>query len=153
MPEVLTEPKPVSCADFYRLIRERLDYQENLMNQRVNWLVFSQSFLFIAYTTLLNSPPEPKSPIYGELQSFLVLLIPALSLISSILIYMSVFGSLFYMSNLRRTFESYPEDETIKYFPPIQSTTLIRRIGELPPLLLPLLLIGTWVFLLIKELA
>jgi hypothetical protein len=59
----------------------------------------------------------------------------------------------FYMSDLRRSFETYPEDDTIKHFPPIQNTTLIRRIGELPPLFLPLLLIGTWVFLLIKELA
>ena len=153
MPEVLTESKPLSCADFYRLIRERLDHQENLVTQRVNWLVFSQSFLFSAYAILLNAPPEAKSPIYAQLQSFLLLLIPGLSLISGILIYLSVFGSLFYMSNLRRSFETYPEDETIKHFPPIHNTTFLRRIGELPPIFLPLLLIVTWVFLLIKELA
>jgi hypothetical protein len=55
------------------------------------------------------------------------------------------------MSNLPRSFETYPEDETIKHFPPIHNTTFLRRIGELPRLFLLLLLSGTWVFLLSKE--
>jgi hypothetical protein len=46
MPEVLTESKPVSCADFYHLIRERLDHQENLVTQRVNWLLLIGTWVF-----------------------------------------------------------------------------------------------------------
>lgn len=42
MPEATILPKPTSSAEFYRIIRERIDYEENLLNQRVIWLIFSQ---------------------------------------------------------------------------------------------------------------
>lgn len=151
MPESITLPKPTSSAEFYRFIRERIDYEENLLNQRVIWLIFSQSFLVSAYVIMLNSPPEPKSPMYGELQSSLIWLLPILSLVLSIIVYISVISALAHIAQLRETFETYPKDDTIERFPTMNEETLIRRMGGLPPILVPLLFIGTWAFLLIKE--
>lgn len=151
MPESITLPKPTSSAEFYRFIRERIDYEENLLNQRVIWLIFSQSFLVSAYVIMLNSPPEAKSPMYGDLQACLIWLLPALSLILSIIIYISVISALFHITQLRKSFETYPKDDTIEYFPAMDDTSFIRWLGGLPPILVPLLFIGTWTFLLIKE--
>ncbi|HBL10556.1 MAG TPA: hypothetical protein DD379_03940 [Cyanobacteria bacterium UBA11162] len=153
MPETLTLPKPVSAAEFYRFIRERIDYEETLLNQRVIWLIFSQSFLVSAYAIILNSPPEPKSPMYSDLQSCLIWLLPVLSLILSIIIYVSVISALSHIAQLRESYETYPKDDTIDRFPMMNETSFIRRLGGLPPILVPLLFIGAWAFLLIKELA
>ena len=153
MPEATILPKPTSSAELYRIIRERIDYEENLLNQRVIWLIFSQSFLVSAYVIMLNSPPEPKSPMYGELQSSLVWLLPVLSLIVSIIIYISVISALYHIAELRESFETYPKDDTIERFPAMNDTSFIRRLGGLPPILVPLLFIGAWALLLIKEFA
>jgi len=153
MPEATILPKPTSSAELYRIIRERIDYEENLLNQRVIWLIFSQSFLVSAYAIMLNSPPEPKTPMYGELQSSLVWLLPFLSLIVSIIIYISVISALYHIAELRKSFETYPKDDTIERFPAMNDTSFIRRLGGLPPILVPLLFIAAWAFLLIKEFA
>jgi len=153
MPEATILPKPTSSAELYRIIRERIDYEENLLNQRVIWLIFSQSFLVSAYAIMLNSPPEPKSPMYGDLQSCLVWLLPSLALILSIIIYISVISALYHIAELRESFETYPKDDTIEHFPAMNDTSFIRRLGGLPPILVPLLFIAAWAFLLIKEFA
>jgi hypothetical protein len=153
MPEATILPKPTSSAELYRIIRERIDYEENLLNQRVIWLIFSQSFLVSAYAIMLNSPPEPKSPMYGELQSCLIWLLPSLSLILSIIVYLSVISALYQIAQLRESFETYPKDDTIERFPAMNDTSFIRQLGGLPPILVPLLFIGAWAFLLIKEFA
>ena len=153
MPETTILPKPTSSAELYRIIRERIDYEENLLNQRVIWLIFSQSFLVSAYAIMLNSPPEPTTPMYGELQSCLIWLLPSLSLILSIIVYLSVISALYQIAQLRESFETYPKDDTIERFPAMNDTSFIRRLGGLPPILVPLLFIGAWAFLLIKELA
>jgi hypothetical protein len=129
MPEATILPKPTSSAELYRIIRERIDYEENLLNQRVIWLIFSQSFLVSAYAIMLNSPPEPKSPMYGDLQSCLVWLLPSLALILSIIIYISVISALYHIAELRESFETYPKDDTIEHFPAMNDTSFIRRLG------------------------
>lgn len=151
MPEATILPKPTSSAELYRIIRERIDYEENLLNQRVIWLIFSQSFLVSAYAIMLNSPPEPKTPMYGDLQSSLIWLLPSLALLVSMIVYMSVISALYHIAELGKSFETYPKDDTIERFPAMNDTSFIRRLGGLPPILVPLLFIGTWVFLLIKE--
>jgi hypothetical protein len=129
MPEATILPKPTSSAELYRIIRERIDYEENLLNQRVIWLIFSQSFLVSAYVIMLNSPPEPKSPMYGDLQSCLIWLLPSLSLILSIIVYLSVISALYHIAELRESFETYPKDDTIERFPAMNDTSFIRRLG------------------------
>jgi hypothetical protein len=153
MPEATILPKPTSSAELYRLIRERIDYEENLLNQRLTWLILSESFLVSAYAVMLNSPPEPKSPMYGELQSSLIWLLPSVALILSIIVYVSVISALYHIAELRKSFETYPKDDTIEHFPGMNDTSFIRRLGGLPPILVPLVFIGAWVLLLSKELA
>lgn len=153
MPEATILPKPTSSADFYRIIRERIDYEENLLNQRLTWLILSESFLVSAYAVMLNSPPEPKSPMYGDLQSCLVWLLPSVALILSIIVYLSVISALYHIAELRKSFETYPKDDTIEHFPAMNDTSFIRRLGGLPPILVPLVFIGAWVLLLSKEFA
>ena len=91
--------------------------------------------------------------MYGDLQSCLVWLLPSLALILSIIIYISVISALYHIAELRESFETYPKDDTIERFPAMNDTSFIRRLGGLPPILVPLLFIAAWAFLLIKEFA
>ncbi|GAB4370093.1 MAG: hypothetical protein Kow00121_10560 [Elainellaceae cyanobacterium] len=152
MPEVLDPPKSMSTADYYQLIHEQISNEDSSMNQRVNWLIVSQSFFFSGFATLLSSPPEAKDGVYALLHDLLVWMIPGISLITSILIYVGILVSLVYMSDLRKLFQTYPQDSSTEHFPPIQGTTMTRRLAQLPAIVVPLLFISTWAFLLIQEL-
>ena len=54
----MNEPRPLSTPlsglEYYRLIRERIEHEDNLVVQRLLWLVASQSFLFTACAIVLN---------------------------------------------------------------------------------------------------
>lgn len=152
MPEVLNLPKPMPQAEFYQLIHEQISNEDSSINQRVNWLIVSQSFFFSGFATLLSSPPDPESGLYAELHHLLFWMIPSISLLISILIYVAILSSLIYMANLRKSFEAYPPDDTTAYFPPIQGTTSTRRLAQTPAIVVPLFFIGTWAILLIQEL-
>ena len=129
MPEATILPKPTSAAELYRIIRKRIDDEENLLNQRVIWLIFSQSFLVSADAPMLNSPPEPNSPRYGDLPCCLIWLLPALALILSLIIYASVINAIYSIAELCESFESYPKDDTIEHFPAMKDTFFIRWLG------------------------
>lgn len=149
--EVVDPPEPLSAADFYQLIHGQISNEDNSMNQRVNWLIISQSFFFSGFATLLSSPPKPEDDGYANLHDLLLWIIPGISLITSLLIYVGILTSLVYMASLRQSFQTYPSDNTTKHFPPIQGTTTARRMAQLPAIAVPLLFICTWVVLLIQQ--
>jgi hypothetical protein len=151
MTNVLDPSKPLPKAEFYQMIHEQLSHEDSSMNQRVNWLIISQSFFFSAFATLLSSPPDPKDGSYAVIHDLLLWAIPGISLITTSVIYVGVLVSIFYMGDLRQRFDTYPQDDTVTYFPPIQSTPLMRRLAQLPAITVPVLFIGVWVFLIIKE--
>jgi hypothetical protein len=151
-PEAINPPKSLPAADFYQLIHEQISNEDDSMNQRVNWLIISQSFFFSGFATLLSSPPKPEDNGYADLHDLLFWIIPSVSLMTSLLIYIGILTSLFYMARLRRSFQTYPSDNTTEHFPPIQGTTTTRRLAQLPAIVVPLLFICTWVVLLIQQL-
>lgn len=42
-------------------VRWRIEYEDNLLNQRVSWVVSSQAFLLPGYAILLNGPQQLRS--------------------------------------------------------------------------------------------
>ncbi|MBD1999057.1 hypothetical protein H6F88_16375 [Oculatella sp. FACHB-28] len=151
-PEVIDPPKSLPTADFYQLIHEQISNEDDSMNQRVNWLIISQSFFFSGFATLLSSPPKPENDGYADLHDLLLWIIPGISLITSLLIYVGILTSLVYMASLRKSFQTYPSDNTTEHFPPIQGTTTTRRLAQMPAVVVPLLFICTWIVLLVQEL-
>ena len=58
-----------SPLDFYRLIRSQIEHEDNSQQQRLSWLVASQSFLFTAFAIVLsNLQIEKPSAIATHLQ-------------------------------------------------------------------------------------
>jgi hypothetical protein len=45
----------ISLEKRYELIREQITHEDSLINQRLNWLLLSQGFLFAAFTSIVTS--------------------------------------------------------------------------------------------------
>ncbi|XQQ06878.1 MAG: hypothetical protein EDM05_58320 [Leptolyngbya sp. IPPAS B-1204] len=59
--------------------------------------------------------------------------------------------SLIYMDDLQKSFQTYPQDNTAEYFPPIRGKTFTRRLAQMPTIVVPLLFSITSAVLLIQE--
>jgi hypothetical protein len=51
----------LSPADWYRTIRDQIQHEDNLIVQRLSWLMAAQSFFFTGYAIIANASPQ--SPV------------------------------------------------------------------------------------------
>ena len=88
---------PLSALEYYNLVRERLEHEDNLIVQRLTWLVGSQSFLFTAYAIvsngLMSQPAQPACLHFGEQLQLLFQLIPIVAMLTCVLIYISILAA------------------------------------------------------------
>jgi hypothetical protein len=86
MPSAKLVSEPLSTTDYYRIIRGQVEHEDNLMMQRLNWFITSQSFLFSAYaidvTSFFSSPPLANSEL-SDTRQLLRILIPLVAIIAS----------------------------------------------------------------------
>ena len=144
----------VSALDYYRLYRERIEHEDNLIVQRLSWLVGSQSFLFTAYAIVTNglaTQPQVISPHFMEQLGLLFGLIPVVGALTSVLIYISILAAVASMRKLRRSYHSRfgKEDHDL---PPIMTRAPIRLFGHSASVLLPLVFIVVWLVLCVRGL-
>ena len=99
-------PTPVSRLspfESYDVLREQLQHEDNLITQRLSWLMGSQAFLFTAYAIVLNSPERPKNFLVGSLQDYFLGTLPVVSLLCAALIYVSIIAGVLAMLNIYRS--------------------------------------------------
>jgi len=141
---------PLSALEYYNLVRERLEHEDNLIVQRLTWLVGSQSFLFTAYAIvsngLMSQPPQPASQHFEEQLQMLFQLIPIVAMLTCVLIYISILAAVMTMRKLRSGYRSRfgPEEDNL---PPIMTPAPVRLFGLVAPLFLPLMFTGIWLIL------
>lgn len=66
-----TEEQSITRKELFEMIREQIRHEDGLVNQRLNWLLASQAFLFAAFTALINSD-KPLSYIDPTLQLWVI---------------------------------------------------------------------------------
>jgi hypothetical protein len=138
----------LDATDYYRLVRERIDHEDNLVVQRLSWMVAAQSFLFTAYAITVNGIASSAAPGLQQ-QSRLVQLIPAVGILSCALIYCSIVAATWAIAALRREFNRrHPHG--VPGLPPLQSVAIVRWCGLLAPLVLPLVFIAAWLCVLTR---
>lgn len=153
MEEVKTVPDQVSGIEYYQIIRSQIEHEDNLINQRLSWFIAAQAFLFTAYAILLNAPTEMRAQKFATQQDLLFLLVPVVAIGMSILIYTTIIAAMIAMTNLRRLLESKVKKQERADLPPVQGYRLTVVLGQVAPILIPLLFIVVWILLLIKSLA
>ena len=135
----------------YRLVRQQIEHEDNLVSQRLSWLLGSQSFLFTAYAISLNGPTQIRSKQLETHLGLLLLILPLVSIISAFLIWMAVLAGTWTMYKLRRSYER----EFVRFFrdqiPSVQSTGLALLLGHCAPVILPVVFIVVWLLLVLRS--
>lgn len=143
------EEYPLTPLDYYNVVRARIEHEDNLIVQRLSWLVASQSFFFTAYAIVTNglaTQPQSIRSHFMEQLELLFRLIPIVGALTCVLIYVSILAAVVSMNRLRDSYRSrFPEDE--KAMPPIMTRPPIRIFGHSAAVLLPLVFITVWLVL------
>ena len=126
-----------------QLLRQRIEHEDNLINQRLSWLVGSQSFLITAFAISLNAPKEFFSPAYIVVHERLLHLLPIVAIASILVLMLTLFGAVSALSALRRSSDLITTAEDI----PIHSSTLIRWLGLSAAFGIPLIFLAFWLVL------
>jgi hypothetical protein len=138
---------PLSAVESYRMLRDQLQHEDNLITQRLSWLMGSQAFLFTAYAIVLNGPERPKNALIGSLQDVLLGTLPVVGFLSAALIYVSIIAGVLAMINIYRFTQSRNDVGDVDRFLPLRGKKLTRYLGFASPILLPPLFILVWTLL------
>jgi hypothetical protein len=123
-----------------RIIRERLDRENDLMAHRTTWTVASQSFLLSAYAgCVAGASHEPTNPHAKTLEA-LVILLPWTAVASLIVLVVAVSGGLLTMAELRGKFQPNSAHEHLMMRGPF----LPRMAGLIAPVAVPFVFLLTW---------
>src|ERR1700674_3228124 len=86
----------------FSLLQARLSHEDDLINQRVSWLVNSQSFLLTAYAITLNGLAADASKPLAIVQRKLLNLLPLVGVACVLLVCVALIGGLSVLGELRR---------------------------------------------------
>ena len=132
--------------EYYNLIRSRIEHEDNLVMQRLSWLVASQAFLFSAYAITLNglsSATQPALQNFMAQERRLYSLIPIVAILTCALIYASILAAAKAIAALRNSYRSRFSQEE-RNLPDIMASPSTRRLGLSAPILLPLVFMIVW---------
>lgn len=136
----------------YAVFQAHLSHENDNLNQRLFWFLFSQSLLFSAFSASLNGPGTARNPAVAEVQDLLVWVIPITAVLLACALYPMIIISLRHMTGLRRQFEPQLDEDCLG-LPPIHGEPSLRRIGDWSYAAMPLILIGAWLVLLARLVA
>jgi hypothetical protein len=136
----------LSVSEF-EFLRNEIRHEDGLMGQRITWLVSSQSFLLTGFAILLNGPMQVRSPIYDHLREVLVTLMPIAGLAVCGVCFLAIVGGLIHMRNVRKLAGKHHP----RHYPEVQGSKLTRALGLSGPILIPMIFIGVWITLLVRQ--
>jgi hypothetical protein len=145
----MTDPISISLVEQYQVVRSQIEHEDNLVSQRLSWLLASQAFLFTAYAITLNGPVQLHYQAYESHVRLLIVLLPLVGIISALLIWASILAGIAAMKKLKSDFEQRVGKSVPLGLPPIQTTGAALRGGQLGPVLIPLLFLSVWMVLLV----
>jgi hypothetical protein len=124
----------------FSLIQVRLSHEDDLVNQRVSWLVNSQSFLLTAYAITLNGLAADASKPLAIVQRKLLNLLPVVGVVCVVLVSVALLGGLSAIGELRRfASTNYAKDRLF-----LISKPTTQFLGVSAPVLIPLVFLVIW---------
>src|SRR5215469_324885 len=128
-------------------LREEIRHEDNLLNQRISWLVSSQSFLLTGFAIALNGPLHAKFVRYEHLAVALVSWIPIVGVLISMIGQITILAGLLHMRQVRRLSRMFHP----AHVPGVQGTSVTRWLGLSGPVLTPLIFLVVWIAFLLRQ--
>jgi len=124
-------------------IQNRLSHEDDLINQRISWLVSSQSFLLTAYAITVNGLAADETKPLAHLQRKLLNLLPIVGIACVLLVCVALIGGLMAMGELRKFAATrLPKDRLF-----LISKPTTQYLGVSAPVLIPIAFLVIWGFL------
>jgi hypothetical protein len=146
-----TDKVPQSSTEIewreYLFFREELRHEDNLINQRVSWLIGSQAFLLGGFASSLSANPgAPLTPL-GKLQDFMLIGLPMAGILGVIASYVTLLGAVLHVRGVLHFIgDRFPER-----MPSLRDWhALQRRMGLFGPLVTPLIFLAFWIVILVR---
>jgi hypothetical protein len=128
----------------FSLINARLSHEDDLINQRISWLVNSQSFLLTAYAITVNGLAADQSKPLAAVQRKLLELLPLVGVGCVVLVAVALTGGLFAINELRHFASTqYPKDRLFLVCKPRN-----QFLGVSAPVLIPIVFLVIWLAIL-----
>lgn len=128
----------------FRFLRDEIRHEDGLINQRLSWLVSSQSFLITAFAITLNGPTQMRLTKYEAISQNLIAILPVTGIVICLVCSLAIFGALLQMRHIRLLAgNGHPEN-----LPSVQGTNWSRSLALAGPILVPLIFLFIWVCLL-----
>ncbi len=148
----MSESQKHITGEYYDQVRQQIEHEDNLITQRLAWLMASQSFLFSAYAIILSGLNQGESSSPLEIVRFnFFRFLPVAGFISTGLIYASICGGILSIVRLRKLWDSLGVPAISLNRPPVHSSRLVFILGQSAPRLLPPALLGMWVYLFLRS--
>ena len=140
-----------SAEQYYSVLRDQIEHEDNLIGLRLSWFVTAQSFLFTAYAIVISNfgPAHPQWAL-AQMRK-LAIVIPIVAMLTCLLIYAAIIGGLLAIRNLHRLYGKYFGPPSAACLPPVQGYRHTQFMGQATPLLLPLVFLTVWLVLLITS--
>jgi hypothetical protein len=126
-------------------LRRRIEHEDNLVNQRLSWLVASQAFMLTAFAISLNAPLTSRLPSYTAANSALIALLPYVAIACVVIILFTLAGAIWSMKTLRIQAAAI----TLPNDLPVQSKRAIRGLGLAAPIGIPIVFLIFWVVVIV----
>jgi len=98
----LSKNEKPTKKEIFEIIREQIRHEDGLINQRLNWLLLSQAFLFAAFTTIITNDKQMISVNPG-IQSWILFGIAITGTILNISSFVGLRTAYASLKNLRET--------------------------------------------------
>lgn len=136
-------PDPFSA---YKLIRDEIVHEDNLMSNRLNWFTASQAFLFTALA-IAHTKIEPVLPT--RTNDYFFPLVPIVAICSCLLISFSILAGLAALVRWRRLLRECI-NQCGQTLPNTGPDTYIIIFAWSAPVCLPMVFLTAWTWLLVK---
>jgi hypothetical protein len=129
---------------FQQALRGRLDRENALIVQRTDAMLASQAFLFAAYAIAVNGQPASSQLHRARL---LITVIPWISIVTLLLFQVTIWAGILASARLRR-YAVASQDPRVWI---LDVGRAPRVMGVAGPVMIPLMLLVTWVVLLVER--
>lgn len=133
-------------VDLYKVTRAQIEHLDNILSQRIVWLVISQSFFVSGYSVLVTG--NPNNPVYMHAQSVLLVLFPIVSIALIVLSLFDIICGLLYIKKLERFFDIDKDGSETPNYPPINGFKMLNGLKNASTLIVPFILIVFWLYIL-----
>lgn len=146
----LDTESPITQLQYYSIVRGQIEHEDNLIGQRLSWLVAAQAFLFTAYAvTVSNFGPNHTQAALDRMR-LLLWIIPITAILTCALIYSTIIAGSIAITALMRLYHAHADHSAMAGFPPILGYRRAQVLGQIGPLLIPLVFLSVWLIVLIR---